>query len=243
MAKKKIGGIEEQRKLFIEGAKFITRAAKAYCDERLEVLGIDPSTNSTGTAFHKKSGEIVTGVIASSTYGFSRYIKIEKVIRELLEDSFPFVAVEGYAHNAKWGREIAGELGGIIRRILYFKKRPLILVAPLVIKSWVRAKGKDQIMLEILDRYGIKISNSDAADAFVIQDVVYRAVLLAKDVIKNKLKDPNEVKAYLKNEEYKTVIGLNKLFKYQQTSLFRLIISQGPNCEFFLKEKPLLYAK
>ena len=234
-------GIEEQRLAFIEGSEFLVRAVKKYCDDPTEILGIDPARGSTGWAYRFKSGEIETGAIVPSGIGFSKIIKIEKQLREMIEELKPFIVIEGYAMNAKWGREAAGELGGVIRRLLYFKKRPLLAVAPLTIKAWIHAKKKDQIMLEILDQYKLKISNNDAADAFLLQEVGHKAILMAQAVVGSKIKDPEEIRLFLKDEEYKDFHSeLEKLFRYQEGSLFRLIMNQGPKVEFFSKVKPSL---
>ena len=236
MAKKL--GIKEQRKEFVKGAACIVNTTAKYCGSKVEVLGIDPARGSTGFALRRKSGKIITGnVTTPDLYGFSKVIKIELAIRRILKKSSPFVILEGYAMNSRWGREKAGELGGVIRRLLYFKKRPLLLVSPLTIKAWIKAKGKDQIMLEILDRYKVKISNSDAADAFVLQEIGHKALLLSKEVVASKVKTSEEVRLFLKEEEYKKEPELENLFRYQEQSLFNLLVSQGMNVEFFSKER------
>lgn len=232
MAKKNMG-IESLRLEFLLGAKAIIKAAKAYCDG--SILGIDPARGSTGWAFRYLSKEIATGNISPNLIGFSKVIVIEKQLKEMLEKIKPFVAIEGYAMNARFGREAAGELGGVIRRLLYYRKRPLLVVSPLTIKAWIQAKGKDQIMLEILDRYGVKISNNDAADAFVLQEICHKALLMSEAVVKNKIAEPEEVRLFLKNEDYKKTSGLEKIFRYQEKSLFNLIVSQGQKVLFFQK--------
>jgi Holliday junction resolvasome RuvABC endonuclease subunit len=232
---RKIIGVNDQRQEFCLGSKAICKAVNGFCNNPIEILGIDPSISSTGFAI-RKNDIVSTGNISQKSYGFSRLINIEKKLRDTLEDLSPFVAIEGYAMNAKWGREKAGELGGIIRRLLFFKKRPLLVISPLTIKSWVKAKGKDTVMLEILDRYKVKISNNDAADAFIIQEICHKAVLLSQSVFESKIRKPEEVRLFLKNEDYKKIIPeLESLFRYQEKSLFKLIFTQGRYVEFFSK--------
>ena len=233
-------GVIEQRLAFIRGSKFIVRAVNKHCVDPIEILGIDPARGSTGWCYRNCGGIIKTGAIASSSYGFSRIIRIENQLRKMLNGKCPFVAIEGYAMNAKWGRELAGEVGGVIRRLLYYKHRPLLVISPLTIKAWVKAKSKDQVMLEILDQYKIKITNNDAADAFIIQEVGHKAVLMAQAVVKSKIKDPEEIRLFLKNKDYESTEGLKGLFRYQENSLFKMIYSQGSQVEFFLKAKPEL---
>lgn len=233
-------GVVEQREAFLAGCKFIVRALDNYCSDPFEVLSIDPARGGTGWCYLKKTGKIKTGVIVPPSWGFSRVITIEKKLRKILGNRKPFVVIEGYALNATFGRESAGELGGVIRRLLYYKKRPLIAVSPLTLKAWVKAKRKDQIMLEILDRYQVKILDNNAADAFILQEVCSKAILLAKSVVSSGIDSHTDVRLFLKNEDYKETKGLKKLFRYQESSLFRLIMNQGRNVEFFFKAPPAL---
>ena len=113
MAKKKMG-IAEQREEFVIGCKFINKARRKYC-YKYDVLGIDPARGSTGFCVHSPDNykELKVGVIVPDSIGFSKVITIEEGLRNLLGNISPFVSLEGYAHNARWGREKAGELGGV----------------------------------------------------------------------------------------------------------------------------------
>ena len=238
MAKKM--GIAEQREEFIIGCKFINRARKKYCN-KFDVLGIDPARGSTGYCLHSPDTyvELEIGTTVPKTIGFSKVLKIENTVEFLLRNTKPFVVLEGYAMNAKWGREKAGELGGVIRRVLFLDRRPLLIVSPLTIKAWVKASSKSQIMLEILDKYKIKIPSDDAADAFVLKEIGHKALHLAFHVVRNKIR-ALDVKDYLRDEDYKERSALSKLYKYQANSLFKLICNQGRNSEFFLEGYPIL---
>jgi len=235
MPKRKMG-IAEQRERFVLGCKFINKAREEYC-HKFDVLGIDPSRSSTGWALFRK--KIKTGTFVSKSSGFSRVIYVGSKINRLLEQMTPFVGIEGYAYNSTYGREGAGELGGVIREKLYNYNRPFLVIAPLTLKAWLKAKSKSQIMLEILDRYKIKISNEDAADAFVIADIVQKALHLAELVVHCEL-EPEEVREFLKDEKYKNSPHLEKLYKYQINSLFNIIWKSGASCEFFKKSPPTL---
>lgn len=236
MPKKKGASIQEARELFIAGCGRIDHSRKKYCSGFL-TWGIDPGRSSTGWAF-KSPGEHETGVIAGNMIGFSKVMNVRKQLIIFLnaftpkETSGPFVGIEDYAYNAKWGREKAGELGGVIRSVLYLRKRPLIAVSPLTVKAWIRAKKKEQIMLEILDKYGIKITSNDAADAFLIAEIVYHMLNMAADVIRYNVK-ASEVREYFKNEDYKRNKRLYKIHKYQANSLFNLIWGRGQDILFF----------
>lgn len=239
----KAKGVTQQREFFITGAKAIDEAVKARCKNPVEILSIDPSTNSTGWAYHDKKGIITFGVIKADTYGFSRLINIEKTIKEIIGDRTPFCVVEGYSFNSKFGREKAGEVGAMVRRPLWYKRRPLMEIPPQTLKSWIKAKTKDTIMLEILDKFGVKIDQNDAADAFVLQDIGYSMVLLVKDVCSKKISNPEDVRIYFKEESYKEVKGLKKMFRYQAGSLFNLIQSSGRKVDFYRKKVPVWMKK
>jgi len=223
-------GIDSQRNHFLQGCKYIIKAVTAYCDDPPEFLGIDQSRGSTGYCYRDKKDKLQMDKIVPSSVGFSKVIDVEKGIRKVLGERNPFIAIEGYSMNAKFGRESAGELGGVLRRLFYFKHRPLLVIAPLSLKSWVKAKSKDQVMMEILDRYGIKIPSNDVADAFILQEMVHKTYLLAKAVVEDEVK-LDDVRLYLKNCEYERTVG--SLYRYQEGALFRLIFSQGTWVKFW----------
>lgn len=80
------------------------------------------------------------------------------------------IALEGYAMNAKFGREMAGELGGLTRLLALreFKKAPVI-VPPFSLKKFVTGGGpasKDQIRAAVEEKWGEKIKSHDIADAY-----------------------------------------------------------------------------
>lgn len=242
MPKKKAKSVHELRERFIEGCNFINRAVVEKCDSRkLEVLGIDPSLTSTGFAYRDYKGEVKTGVIKSELYGFIRTLEIRRRLNHIINGRNPFCVIEGYSYNSRWNREALAELGGVIRELMVVKKRPLFVVSPLSVKAWLKAKKKEQIMLEILDKFKVKISSSDAADAFVLQHFAYTAVKLAQDAIEEDLRTSDDVRLYFKNQTYKKNNPKDlSLFKYQAESLMRIIGSQGSNVEIYSLHKPEL---
>jgi len=233
-------GVKEQREFFLRGCDEITRVVEDYCDEDFpQVLGVDPARGSTGWALREKGDKITTGAIVSSSgMSFAKVIYIEKRLRKMLDKSTgPLIAIEGYAMNSRYGRELAGEIGGVLRRLFYYKKRPMLVISPLTIKAWIQAKKKEHIMLEILDKYKIKIANNDAADAFILQEIGHKTICMSKAVMDAGLTTADDVKSYLKNQVYKNNNKcLENLFRYQENSLFNLISNQGTNVKFFAKE-------
>jgi crossover junction endodeoxyribonuclease RuvC len=79
------------------------------------------------------------------------------------------VAMESYAHAAKFGRELAGELGGHIKWLLWRAGYTVVLVPPSTLKLFVTGKGnaaKDQVMMAVLKRWGFESPNNDVADSY-----------------------------------------------------------------------------
>jgi Holliday junction resolvasome RuvABC endonuclease subunit len=82
------------------------------------------------------------------------------------------LAIEGYAHGAKFNREKLGELGGIVKLAIYdvFKLEPII-VPPTVLKKYVTGKGnasKAQMMEGVAKKWGPQFDNDNLADAYAL---------------------------------------------------------------------------
>lgn len=84
------------------------------------------------------------------------------------------VAIEGYAMNAKWGREMAGELGGHLRILLWQAGIPYIIVPPSLVKKYVTGKGvapKDVMMMTVFKRWGYESPCNNSCDAYVLSRI------------------------------------------------------------------------
>lgn len=83
------------------------------------------------------------------------------------------MAMEGYAHNAKFGREKAGELGGIVKLAWYdvFRTDPMV-VSPTVLKKYVTGKGnanKQEMMAGVARKWQVyDIVDDNLADSFAL---------------------------------------------------------------------------
>jgi Holliday junction resolvasome RuvABC endonuclease subunit len=83
------------------------------------------------------------------------------------------VVMEGYASGAKFGRELAGELGGVVKLVVLdtVKQTPLI-VPPTSLKKFVTGRGtakKNEMLLGVYKQWGVEFSDDNQADAFALE--------------------------------------------------------------------------
>lgn len=83
------------------------------------------------------------------------------------------VTMEGYASAAKFGREMAGELGGVVKLAVHdvTGMAPLI-VPPNSLKKFVLGKaisGKNVMLLGVFKKWGAEFSNDNQADAYALE--------------------------------------------------------------------------
>lgn len=80
------------------------------------------------------------------------------------------VVMEGYASNAKFGREKLGELGGIVKLSHFevFGRDPHV-IPPTSLKKFVTGKGnakKEEVIAAVESRWKAGIKNNNLADAY-----------------------------------------------------------------------------
>ncbi|MCZ0981917.1 hypothetical protein O1L60_31395 [Streptomyces diastatochromogenes] len=83
------------------------------------------------------------------------------------------VAMEGYAAGAKFGRELAGELGGAVKlALLDCLSKPAcypIIIAPTKLKKYTTGKGtaaKAEMLLAVYKKWGVTYADDNLADAY-----------------------------------------------------------------------------
>lgn len=131
-------------------------------------LGIDPSL--TNFAIVSSSSRLV---IKSKAKGPERLIEIREALREVVEahNGIEVVAVEGYSFGSPGRAHAAGELGGVIRVLLYELLGPgrVYLVPPSTLKKFVTGKGnskKNEILKAVFQKWGEDFSDDNLADAY-----------------------------------------------------------------------------
>lgn len=83
------------------------------------------------------------------------------------------VVMEGYASNAKYGRETSGELGAVVKMVILdvTGKAPLI-VPPTSLKKFVTGSGagkKNVMLAHIFKKWGVMFSDDNQADAYALE--------------------------------------------------------------------------
>lgn len=81
------------------------------------------------------------------------------------------VAIEGYAMGSKTRPQMAGELGGHLRLLLWQAGIPYIIVPPTSLKKYVLGKGnaaKELMLKEVFRKWGYDTESNDRADAYAL---------------------------------------------------------------------------
>lgn len=189
----------------------------------IKVLGIDASLNHTGIVeltdgilsnfwyvtdnkpIAKKMGEhaILFNVddkdVEWQKGSILRLIELEKTFKTFLENHpADYIGLEDYALGIARKAHAIGELGGIIRVLLYKNGAPFRLSDPLTIKMFISGSGnadKDQVKAAVKHDFNVefhtagltdkqnKSVSEDLADAFAVAQLIWTEVQLRKGLI------------------------------------------------------------
>jgi crossover junction endodeoxyribonuclease RuvC len=149
-------------------------------------IGIDPSLTATAIVAIDSAGGFVNAMICKTgTTGPERLVRIRKQAENFIgryEDQTALIGIEHYAMGAKWGREALGELGGVLRVMMYENGQQYIEIAPMQLKQFATGKGtaqKDHVLMAAYKKWGLEFKTNDEADAFIAAQVA-RAIDLVK---------------------------------------------------------------
>jgi len=139
------------------------------------IIGIDPSLSSTGICTMDESGKLLFSVaINSDNTGMQRLHEIKKQIKDTITcyvSNKKKVFIEGYSFGSQNGREALGELGGVIRLMLYEEGIEFVDVPPTTLKKYVLGVGKgDKVAMAIgvLKTWGVDFPTTDQTDAYAL---------------------------------------------------------------------------
>lgn len=166
----------------------------------MKILAIDQSLTETGYWIDNE----INGTIKTNSKDniIKRLIVIREKLKELLINENPnIVVMENYSFgstNTKF-TFTAGEVGGMIKLLMYDNNIEVVLVAPTLLKKYVCGKGnakKEQILLQAYKRFNKEFSNNNLCDAFCL-NVFYQ------NFLNNEVKNNNDAECFmrLKNVE------------------------------------------
>jgi Holliday junction resolvasome RuvABC endonuclease subunit len=158
-------------------------------------LGIDQSYSGFAITALNKNG-FYTEVYKSDKRGIDRLRDIQAHVMNWLHefDNIEDVAMEGYAFGSQMANML-GELGGMVKlTLLDFGIYPLI-VPPTNLKKYVTGKGngisKSQMMLHVYKKWGVELTDDNAADSYALAHLVSGSYSLAYEKeVYDKLQDP-----------------------------------------------------
>jgi crossover junction endodeoxyribonuclease RuvC len=157
-------------------------------NENIYFAGIDPSLTATAVAVVDDEGKLIQSEVISYKWdGPKRLAGIRDLTLRLLRSRCPVnlnctVCIEHYAMNCKFGRESAGELGGVLRVMLYENDYIYYEIPPLRLKQFATGKAKaekDHILMAVYKKWGIEFQKNDEADAFILAQIA-RAIYMVK---------------------------------------------------------------
>lgn len=142
-------------------------------------IGIDPSLTGCAISVVNQTGQFIESQrFENKLRGVERLVFIRDKVKDMIEkytENIEAAGIEGYARGARNRREEAGELGGILRVLLYENTIPYFDIAPSQLKKFAAGKGnvqKDHILLAVYKKWGVEFHTNDEADAFVAAQVV-----------------------------------------------------------------------
>lgn len=117
------------------------------------VCGCDPSLTGTGICVLDQDFKIThVSTLTNKLFGIPRLIYIRDCLNSVITECKPdIVFIEGYAMGIR-GTHVfnLGELGGVLRVLIYESKLPYVDVSPTTLKKYICGNGlaKKNVMLE-----------------------------------------------------------------------------------------------
>ena len=132
-------------------------------------MGVDLGLGCTGMAFVNPDELMTWDLSHKDLRGPRRLLCYREEFAECLALFKPDVVVlEGYAYSKGMSAHQVGELGGLVRLMLYERGTPWYIVAPPTLKKFVTGKGvapKNLISLSLYKRWAVTVEREDQADA------------------------------------------------------------------------------
>lgn len=139
---------------------------------RPRILGLDLSLTATGVAMPDGDTLTIRTTPQAYTHPMERLADIRHTIIHLAGRDTDLAIIEGYSYGSTQGRELLGELHGIIRLALYDAAIPYTLVPPSSVKKYATGHGnapKGLVIAELNARTGRNFRDDNQADAYALR--------------------------------------------------------------------------
>lgn len=160
----------------------------------MNIVGLDQSYTGFG---YCTGGNAIKKSFPTSKYPdpVDRLFAVEEWLSGRLHqihDGIDLVVMEGYANGAKFGREMAGELGWAVKRTVaeVADQNPLI-VPPTSLKKFVAGSGgakKNTMLAHVYKKWGVMFSDDNQADAYALEHFGAAYLNITAGKIQNYLK-------------------------------------------------------
>lgn len=144
------------------------------------VIGIDPSLTRTGVSYMLNDTMVTQALVTKGSNGVKRLFALRKELCDVIEPHLHFptlCVVEGYSMGMG-GRQIGryfdiGELGGMIKMLLYEYGIDTVIVPPKTLKVFATGNGnakKEEMVDACNEQWGTDFSykQSDECDSFCL---------------------------------------------------------------------------
>ena len=134
------------------------------------ILGLDLSLTATGVYCDKCGGS----VIKTKTRGMERLREIADEVAVHIPHT-NIAIIEGYSFGSQGRATFSiGELGGVIKLLMYDFTIPYIDVAPSALKKFATGKGnanKDEVLAAAIRKFNFQGSDNNEADAYILNKI------------------------------------------------------------------------
>jgi Holliday junction resolvasome RuvABC endonuclease subunit len=143
-------------------------------------LGIDPSLTGSGLVLINEDYSILDMIkFSTPAMGVERLFHLQNKLLEVLNKytTIRQICVEGPALRETGKIFDLGQWAGIIYLELYKRSLDFTVVAPMQLKKYVSAIGKNQgkqiVILDVFKNFGEEIRDNDLADAYVLARIAH----------------------------------------------------------------------
>lgn len=142
----------------------------------MRIVGLDLGIrkNKAALCIMRTDGKIKSVLLEGIDNALPYWERYRQIIKKVLEHLEPkdVVFVEDYAHQANSASDARlKEIGGLVRYASWRKTGIYPLAVNIqTLKSWAGARQKNQILVQIYEKWGRKFDDDNKADSFLAAD-------------------------------------------------------------------------